>query len=341
MAVVGNGAALSFGPQVIAPMADEAGFPFLAANLLFENGDRVPGCIPSMALEIAGVRIGLIGMAPRWEYWTWFGLQNPESAPIVRAQVKALREAGCTVMILLSHLGVADDAQLAGPVRGLDLIIGGHSHTTIFGGLEQTGVLVTQAGDYGRFLGRVDLTIDDSGAVVERSATLIPLDNSVDPDPAVVQEMVAQRALVAKLLAEPVGETSAALPFDPLAESSLANLLADATRLRCDADVALVQPTHLLGSLPAGTVTLGDVYDVCMSPGNPAVRLLTGAQLLEMIEVGLDPARARELAPWGRSRPNGLIALSGITVRLDPNAPAGARLVETLIDGEPVDPGRV
>ena len=341
LAVVGNGAPLSFGPQVIADMAGEFGQPMLAGNLLDQTGALVAGCIPSLVRTIGGVTVGFIGMAPRWEYWTLFGLQNPEAAPIVRAQVEVLREAGCTVMILLSHLGIADDAQLAGRVRGPDVIIGGHSHTTIFGGLEQEGVLITQAGDHGRFLGRVDLDIDDqTGEVTDKRATLIPLDPQTVPDPQVLATWRGQQALVRELLAEPVGATTAAIPFDPVDESALGNLVADALRERTDAVIVMLQPTSLLAGLPAGAVTLGDVYTSCKSPGNPTWRDLTGAQVLEMLEVGLDPVRAQEPAPWGRGRLNGRLAVSGLTAAYNDGVLPGSRLSDVRVAGETLDPAR-
>ena len=341
LAVVGNGAPLSFGPQVIADMAEEFGQPLLAGNLLDQSGALVAGCIPSVVRTIGDVNVGFIGMAPRWEYWTWFGLQNPESAPIVRAGIEQVRQAGATVIVLLSHLGIVDDLQLTLNVRGIDLIVGGHSHSTIYGGLIQMGVLLAQAGDFGRFLGRVDLVIDDqAGRVTEKRATLLPLEADTAPDPELLAAWREQKALVRETLAEPVGEIAAALNFDPVAESPLANLLADAVRLRCDAQIALVQPTHLLGSLAAGTVTMGDVYDACKSPGNPAVRTLTGAQLLEMLEVGLDPVRAEEPAPWGRGRLNGRLAVSGLTATYDAAALPGSRLSDVRVAGETLDPAR-
>lgn len=339
LAAVGNGAALSFGPQVIAPMAEAAGFPLLCANLLEADGNLVAGCTPSVLRVLGGVRVGLIGLAPHWHYWTLFGLQNPDPVPIVEQEMQRLREQGATVLVLLSHLGLAEDLQLLGRVRGIDLILGGHSHTTIFAGLIQGQTLVAQAGDYGRFLGRVDLEIDDaSGQVVERRATLIPVSMEEEPDPALVAAIQKQRTVVEGLLAEPLGRLTGELAFDPIDESPAGNLLADCVRARTGADVVLCQPTHLLAGLPAGIVTLADLYQACKSPGNPAWRWLTGAQLLEMLEAGLDSARAEVTAPWGRGRPNGRMAVSAMTATYDPAAARGERLRDVQVAGQPLDP---
>lgn len=342
LAAIGNGAALSFGPQVIAPMAEEAGFPLLAANLVWaDTGQLVAGCTPSLIMEIGRIRLGFIGLAPRWHFWTLFGLQNPDPVPIVRAELRKLRQDGATVVVLLSHLGLAEDLQLLTQIHDIDLVLGAHSHTTIYRGLMQGETLVAQAGDYGRYLGRVDLEIDeDSGQVTNKRAMLIPVDMMEEPDAALLDTVDQQQVLVTNLLAQPIGELSAVLSYDPLEESPAANLLADAVRLRTRADAALCQPTHLLAGMPAGTVTLKRIYRACKSPGNPAWRQMTGAQLLEMLDLGLATERARRIAPWGRGRPNGRIAVSGVTATYDEHAPTGQRLTDVLISGEPLDPQR-
>jgi 5'-nucleotidase len=202
-------------------------------------------------------------------------------------------------------------------------------------------VLIAQAGDFGRYLGRVDLEIDDqTGKVIAACASLLPLTEEPAPDSAVQAAWLEQQAQVRSRLAEPVGTTTAAIDFDPIGESPLANLLADVLRQRSGADVALIQPTHLLAGLPAGDVTLGDVYAACKSPGNPGLRSLSGARLLEMLEIGLDPERAARTAAWGRGRPNGRLAVSGMRGCFDPAAPAGQLLTQVMIGDQPLEPGR-
>ncbi|MEA3336851.1 MAG: bifunctional UDP-sugar hydrolase/5'-nucleotidase [Chloroflexota bacterium] len=341
LAAVGNGAALSFGPQVIPAMAEAAGFPFMAANLLDESGNLTTGCTASVIREIGGIRLGFIGMAPRWHFWRLFGIETPESAPIVIEEIEKLRADGAQQIVLLSHLGLAADLQMILSIRDIALILGGHSHTTIFNGLIQFDTLIAQAGDYGRFLGRVDLHMDDAtGEILSRSATLIPLDPAIDPNPAVMARIATQKAHVAQLLQQPVGQLSEALSFDPIEESRATNLLADAIRERTGANVAICFPANLLDSIDRGTVILGDVYRACKSPANPTWRILTGSQLLEMLEVACDPKRAERIPFWTRGRPHGLIAVSGMTARFDPAAPPGTRVTSVTVGDEPLVPDR-
>src|SRR5690606_11614405 len=92
----------------------------------------------------------------------------------------ALEEAGINKIIVLSHIGLADDQALAAEVEGIDVIVGGHSHTLLANDNEDalgpypamvagpggTEVPIVQAGEYGKYLGKITVTWDDDGNVV-------------------------------------------------------------------------------------------------------------------------------------------------------------------------------
>jgi len=180
----------------------------------------------------------------------------------------------------------------------------------------------------------VDLTVDEtSGRVVQKQARLLPLDESIAPDPAVRAEWQRQQALVAEMLKEPIGETLAPLPHDPLQESPMGNFLADVLRERMGTQAALCISGSLNEGLPGGVVTLGDMCRACSSPGNPGRTELSGAQLREMLDLGLNPERARWRPRFLRGRHLGLLAVSGLRVVTDPTAPDG-QLIRQVWVGE-------
>ena len=96
----------------------------------------------------------------------------------------------------------------------------------------------------------------------------------------------------------------------------MSNFLADVLRERMDADLALCISGSLNTGLPSGAVTLGDMFAACSSPGNPGITPLSGVQIREMLEVGMDPVRARQRPHFLRGRQLGILALSG--ARLSP-----------------------
>jgi len=349
---VGNGAALSYGPQCLSAMAAAASFPLLAANFTWaESGETVEGVTPAVLLEVetsssefrassieqrpSSIKVGLIGLAPTFGFWSLFGVDVPRGIEAVRRWRDELRAQGATVIIVLSHQGSPNDRQLAQAVDGLDVIIGGHFHEELAEGVWQGETLICQAGEHGRFLGRIDLTVDDaSGRVTQKRARLLPLDENIEPDPAVLAEWKRQQAIVAEIVKEPIGETLAPLPHDPLRESPMGNFLADVLRQRMSTQVALCISGSLNGGLPGGVITLGDLCRACSSPGNPGRTELTGAQLREMLDLGLNPERAKMRPTFLRGRPLGILAVSGLRVEYDPAAPDGERIQRVWVGEE-------
>ena len=333
---VGNGAALSYGPQCLEALAAAAAFPVLAANLTWaESGELVQGATAATLLEVAGVPVGLIGLAPTFEFWPLFGLHVPQGIEEVRRWRDDLIARGAAVIVVLSHQGSASDRELAQAVTGLDVIIGGHAHEVLPEGLWEGETLICQAGDYGRFLGRLDVQVDvAAGRVTREQARLLPLDEEMDPDPLVLAEWQRQQALVAAMLQEPIGETLAPFPYDPLRESAMGNFLADVLRERMATQAAICISGSLNEGLPGGVITLGDMCRACSSPGNPARTTLTTAQLREFLELGLGAERARVEPLFLRGRQLGLLAVSGMRVEVDPAAPQGQRIGRIWVGGE-------
>ncbi len=113
-------------------------------------------------IEREGIKIGLFGLGVSFK-----GLVSSESHKgiteldryeVARKQVKYLRnEKKVDFVILLSHMGVDDDEKFAKKIRGVDLIVGGHSHTKLNKPLKINDTLILQAASSGIFLGKLDL----------------------------------------------------------------------------------------------------------------------------------------------------------------------------------------
>ena len=121
------------GPTGLAQFADNARFPLLSANCAVSGEPLLAGKIqPYVVLEVAGEKVGVIGVTTPDTSWS----SNPgpnvtftDPVAAVRSAVSTLSEQGVKVIVVLSHLGWANDLALAQTVSGIDVIVGGHSHT--------------------------------------------------------------------------------------------------------------------------------------------------------------------------------------------------------------------
>lgn len=305
VATVGNAVWLRYGPQALADHAAAADYPLLLANLR-----PVEGPVPS-ALLVAGERsVGVIGVTDDFEgvFGDFdFGVRPLPVVPLVRELARDLRARGADLVLVLSHLGwqadpargaVVTDPVLAEQLQDeIDLVIGAHSHDLLPEGKRVGRVLVAQAGCYAEHLGRVD--VDEGG--LRASVQRVPEDTL--PHAGVLA--AAERA--ERDLQEHLDEVIAELdrPLD-------AAFVAEVYRARMDADAGLaVEFATIDEPLPPGPLRRGELWAVCSSSGNPGVVELSGAQLLELLARGADPAFQRSAPRSLRGRPQGRLFAVG------------------------------
>jgi 2',3'-cyclic-nucleotide 2'-phosphodiesterase (5'-nucleotidase family) len=300
--------------------AAEARFPFLSANLIdTATGQPVnwPNVRPSVIVEAAGVRVGIIGLATTATPATTIaanvrGLTIAPLAPTITAEATKLRAAGATVVIVTAHAGgsctkfdnpadltscEADDeimdAARAVPPGLVDVIVAGHIHQRM--AHEVAGIAIIESMSNGRAFGRVDLRIDRGTGQVAGRRIFPPHEMwqepmyegaAITPSLAVEQALAPAVERARTLKAQPVGVVlDTPIRRSPTAESPLGNLFADLMRASVPgSDVAMSNSGGVRADLAAGPLTYGRFYEA-MPFDNRLVEIrLTGAQLKKVFE---------------------------------------------------------
>ena len=269
-----------------------------------------------MILERGGVYYVLFGI---------FGMDSRDCAPnsgmiledpiavaqeTVDAAVRDCKEqfGAEPIVICLSHGGTEDgkgeDYELAKAVEGIDLIISGHTHTTLREPIVVGNTVIASAGEYGRYLGVIKLTRE--GAF--KSYELIPVDENVAEDPAIASLVERYKAAVEADYLSKYGFTFDQVlvrnsfrfdtvdeVYDTQHESTLGNLFADAYKAAAEAatgkrvDVALTASGVIRGSMPIGNVTVSDVFNAASlgvgTEGELVAIYVTGKDLKNAIEL--------------------------------------------------------
>lgn len=335
---MGNDILLTYGPQAMADLVRRLAFPMLAANC--RDGDSPPaaGLQETVSLDLPGrLRLGVLGLTAPWNgAYEAFGYRFPDSMETARRLVERLRAEGASAIIVLSHLGLADDLRLAEEVPGIQAIIGAHSHDVLQNGLVHRGVLIAQAGAFAERVGLVRLTLDPVGSLQSASAEVHSISEAEPQDPDVLAALLEAAREGEALAARPVAVLQAPLDLQYEAECDLGNLLADALRERMGAQAALVMVAHLNAALPAGPVTFGQLAEISWSTANPQRTPMRGAQILSALEIGLDSSWASRRLTAFRGTPNGRPQISGMEVAFSLARRVGRRVVSARIGGEPL-----
>jgi len=216
------------------------------------------------------------------------------------------------IVVCLSHSGTdsgkGEDYTLAQKVDGIDLIVSGHTHTTLKEAIKVNGTYIVSAGDYGRYLGVVDLVKNSDSTVTLANYSIIPVDETVEEDPAIASKVAEFKQAVNDDYLAAYGMTfdqvlaHNKVEFEPQSavgatqhESPLANLYADAyfwaaeETLGFRPDIALTATGVIRESLPLGNITVSDVFNAASlgvgTEGELIAVYITGEDLWSALEV--------------------------------------------------------
>ena len=324
-----------------AALVQGSGVPVVSANVRSaEHPDEpgFPGMAPAVVLDAGEVKVGVFGLTTDGlstlaspETMARLHLAEPYEA--ARAQVAALRPQ-VDLVVALTHSGLDADRMLAAAVGGIDVIVGGHSHTSMSEPETVGNTLIVQAGSYARQLGVLRLRVSD-GKVRGSSYNLVDLDPVALPGPAsedVIALVDEWGARIDDKYRRPIGTAPIALTRQMEGqESLLGRWSAEVVRAGVDADVGIYNRGGIRADLPAGEITLGHLYEVF--PFNNEV-VVFEARGDELVGILLENIAQRERG-W-----NPRLTFSGVewswTHKMD-----SPELVDVTVAGATLDPGRV
>ena len=327
-----------FGDDTLARYLAAAGYPgaaeqtaVLSANLLAPPGHPLNemGIRKTHIIELEnGLRLGFFGiigedavLMAQFVEFVEFG--DPHAA--AAEAVAELRAAGVDLVIAVSHMGIDEERVLAGAVEGIDIIVGGHSHTLLHEPVIENGTILVQSGDLLQHLGVAEFAYNPAtGKLRLRNPDtgqphLLPLDSSIAADPEFEEKLAQYTARLNDLISrmtqgqftdvtETVVYTDFALPIYGGREAPMGNFVADAIRIA--AEEALGEKVHFAfqasgpirggivpGTLPGneGAVSFYDLARLVglgagpdKTPGFPIVSAyFTAAEVKKIMEISV------------------------------------------------------
>jgi 2',3'-cyclic-nucleotide 2'-phosphodiesterase (5'-nucleotidase family) len=288
-----------YGADLLRSYLPELRYKVLSANIWDASTGKT--YVPAYdTLSRDGFVIGIIGLAPK----ELLGLTMPENAKnlrmlntdsVARHAIADLRARyGAKLIIALSHLGVEDDSILATTVSGIDIIVGGHSHTALMHPMTVNHTLIVQAGSRGRWLGRLDLVIDrNTGTILSSDGDLTEVrESGISPDPVVAAKVSELEKLVDVKFKEVIGtlETDWTRSHGR-EESNIGNWQADVIRDFAKTDIGFQNTGGIRKDLPAGPITVRDIWEISPFDNEVSTFSVTGAQLYTMIAYQIRTSR--------------------------------------------------
>ncbi|KAB7667695.1 5'-nucleotidase C-terminal domain-containing protein [Bacillus sp. B1-b2] len=349
------------GHQALANFIDKANFPFVSANVDFSKDDKFAkiyndsfesnakkgNIYNGIIKEVNGEKVGI------------FGLTTEETADIsspgsivfenylkeAEKAVKAFEDAGVNRIVALTHIGYDDNAAidndliLAEKVEGIDVIVGGHSHTTLskpdIVDKDETPTVIVQTGNSNSNLGVLNVSFDENGVVDSYDGHLIAIGSQVEDEEA-VKELAFYKAEVDKLSQSKIGVTTKYALESPRTngddtkpsvrknETILGNLITDGMLEKAksftgkNVIMALQNGGGIRASIDKGDITVGEVITVLPFNNTLATMDVTGAELKEAFEISLGQYPKEN---------GGFLHVAGGKVVYDKTKAAGERIV--------------
>jgi 5'-nucleotidase len=324
------------------------GAPCVVANIA--AGALGFASLPYLVKEVDDVRVAMLGLTTPPVYPIGHPLHrsNAEEISVSNAfeaaehWVPQLR-AQCDLLIVLSHLGLRSDLQLAQSVSDIDLIIGGHSHHRLPSLLRIGDTHIAQAGVNGAYLGVIH--IQAVGRRFDCDGLLEPVWQDVVADAGMTRfthELIAQ--VQPDALTE-IGYTEGCWA-DPWRENAWANFVTDRLRAQTDADICFYKATGLTPALDAGPLPewrMDACLDTSMNMDDRVALAQSGEAIRAICEHAVSelPFEFDASIPTHHCLPNNtLLQASGLRITYDLQQPLGARAQNIIVNGEPLDPTR-
>ena len=325
------------------------GLPFaaLGQNIFDAEWDEPAELFkPYKFFERGGVKVAVIGQAfpympianPGWMFPEYsFGIRDEN----MQAMVDEVRAAGAELVVVLSHNGFDVDKKMASKVKGIDVILSGHTHDALPEPVQVEQTFIIASGSNSKFVSRVDLDVRD-GKMMGIRHKLIPIfADVITPDATITQLIDEQRAPYTAELEEVIGTTDTLLYRRGNFNGSWDDLICDALINEREADIAMSPGVRWGPSiLPGQEITREDIWNVTsMSYGKAYRSEMTG----EFIHTILEDVADNLFNPDPYYQQGGdMVRIGGMGYRIDITKPQGDRITEmTLLKtGEAIDPAK-
>ena len=348
------------GHQALAEFVGGADFPMLGANVDFSGDANMSPLVADEAFtktaangqiysgvvqEVNGEEVGIFGLTTA----ETVDISSPNDVTF-SDYIDAANEAvewfdaqGVNKIVALTHIGYDDNAAvdndrtLAAEVDGIDVIVGGHTHTEIQPPVEVEDTIIVQANEYGKFLGQLDVTFDEEGNVTEFAGELHDTGDksTVEADAGAVERLASYKEEVEELKETEIGvEANVFLngtrgEFGIRAsETNLGNfitdgMLAKAKEINPDTTIALQNGGGIRASIDEGPITYGEILTVLPFGNALAIMEVTGQEIKDALEHSVRQYPAEN---------GGFLHVSGMFFNYDGKAPAGDRVLSVFVD---------
>lgn len=325
------------GIDTLTNMASNGRIPLLSCHIEKLKGGNIEGINKSIVINRARLRILIIGTSPNLnEFSTSCGLNILDYLDGINNEIHK-NEGKYDICIVLSHLGMDKDEEIATKIPEVDVIIGGHFHILMDEPKIVNDTIIHTSGQFGEHLGVIKLSVEDN------KVSLISGQNinieELGMDEGVIKVLKKNKEIALNNLSIPLYKVKENLWHDVIEENPITNLLADGLSKVYNCDFAFINSGVLNGGVKKGALTNLKLLQIEPSPLNPTYVEIQGQYILGAIKESLDGdiVLADGRGPGFRGKYVGRLHFSkNVKIKYK-----GRKVLEVLINEEPIKEDKV
>lgn len=316
---IGNNEGVGNAKDQLNHLYDQANFDILLDNLFDKHLLQPPKWAKKYKIieTPQQTKIGLLALTapfPLTYSPNGWDIRNPYD--ILPELVEELRPK-VDILVLMSHLGIQDDRQIAQELPSIDVILGSHTHHLLIDGQIVNGVQLAAAGKYGQYVGEVHLTVDEHKNIIQKSARAIPTETMT----TFIEDEQESHDYLTKghelLAAKKVAKLPYDLSVDIFSEHSFIYEALEAVKYRGQTQGAMLNSGLFLTGLPAGLINQDQLHTALPHPMHLLNVTLKGSDLIRLVlEIEKNRAFLRNYPIRGmgfRGKIFGQVVYSGIS----------------------------
>lgn len=355
------------GHKSLSEFVSAAKFPLLGTNVDFSSDAFMNKLVKNeftdspedgkvfdgMVKEVNGEKIGIFGLTTE----DTANISSPVNVKFLNyikeaeRAVQAFEEMGINKIVAVTHLGYdsnpdfGNDLQLATYVDGIDIVVGGHSHTQLSEpvvinkdekGTEKEPTVVVQAYQYSQLLGKLQVEFDGNGVVIGQAGQLIDVASKEEDSEAAailapykekITELSTQEsgAIAKKTLANPrLTDSDVSVRAN---ETELGNLVTDAMLAKAkerypETVIAFQNGGGIRAAIEEGPITIGEIISVLPFGNDPVVVELSGEEIKQILEHSVSQAPAES---------GGFLHVAGMKFTYDSTKESGSRVISMYV----------
>ncbi len=274
------------GVEILESMTSTELIPFLSCNIYRMDMTSIKGVKRSIIIDRGGLKYLIIGATPPFNnFFSLLGMYASNPIEEIKREMEE-NKSKYDICILLSHSGMGVDLEMAEKINGIDIIIGGHSHTLMDKAKVVNGTIIHQSGNYGEHLGILDIEFDD-GRIVDFSSENIRVED-IPADNDITEELSKQKQIAIEVLSQPLYKVDHHIWHDVVEENPITNLLADALKDVIPCDFSIINSGIISGGVKKGDVSNKKLLEISPSPLNPTYMEIKGKYIKEALRLSLE-----------------------------------------------------